>query len=109
VQLEHDSYPRLRLLDVTLRVEVYINLSLCGSVKRMGMGHTIAIDGQAVRHHRLYTACRGVSALAEEAGITRRYLHMIESGQQKRIRPEVLGRLRTALRVEAESLLAQPK
>lgn len=76
----------------------------------MGMGHTIAIDGQAVRHHRLYTACRGVSSLAEEVGITRRYLHMIESGQQKRVRPEVFGRLRTALLVkDVTVLLAQPE
>jgi len=70
------------------------------------LGPSIAVDGAAVRYHRLYTAHLGVVGLAREMGISRDYIHKIESGKRPTVSPEMFGRLKAALGVDTHALLA---
>jgi DNA-binding XRE family transcriptional regulator len=111
VQLEHVPCPRPRLLDVTLRVEVYRNLSLCGSVSGMETNRlppTIPINGCKVRELRIYGRHLGVEPFAQEVRISRQYLHAIESGRRRHVSPTVFGRLKEALQADTDVLVAKP-
>lgn len=89
------------------------NLALCGSVRSMKQTRTgpptVEIDGEAVRRYRIYTAGLTVAGLAEQCGVSERYIYMIESGH-RRVGPPVFKRLREALQIEDPNvLLTQPE
>lgn len=72
-------------------------------------GRSIPVNGAAVRHLRMFSRCINGVSLAGEAGITSQYLCQIESGKRTHVSPEVFGRLRAALGVETDVLVASHK
>lgn len=71
---------------------------------------TVEIDGEAVRRYRIYTAGLTVAGLAEQCGVSERYIYMIESGHRRCVGPAVFRKLREALQIEDPNvLLTQPE
>jgi transcriptional regulator with XRE-family HTH domain len=69
---------------------------------------TYTVNGRKVRELRKEAGLE-VADLAEQAGISRRYLSHIENGTRDRMRPTRYQRLRTALGANATDLLAPPE
>jgi transcriptional regulator with XRE-family HTH domain len=57
----------------------------------------VAVDGAAIREHRMHVLHLHGVELAERAGISPQYLCMIESGKRTHVGPGVYGRLIAAL------------
>ncbi|MFB7707981.1 helix-turn-helix domain-containing protein [Streptomyces sp. NPDC056105] len=69
---------------------------------------TYTVDGRKVRELRMAAGVE-VADLAEQAGISRRYLSHIENGTRTRMRPARYQRLRQALGANEAELLAPPE
>lgn len=69
---------------------------------------TYTVDGRKVRELRKAAGLE-VADLAEQAGISRRYLSHIENGTRPRMRPTRYQRLRQALGANADQILAPPE
>lgn len=69
---------------------------------------TYTVDGPKVRELRKAAGLE-LAELAEQAGISRRYLSHIENGTRNRMRPARYQRLRQALGAHETQLLAPPE
>lgn len=66
---------------------------------------TYEVDGDAIREERMRAGLE-TSQLAEDAGISRRYLSHLENGTRRNMRPRSYTALRVALNINDDRLLS---
>ena len=69
---------------------------------------TFAVDGDAIREERMQ-AGMSRQGLADQVGVTRRYIGQLERGTRKHPSPPVYIALREALKATDARLLAPPR
>lgn len=69
---------------------------------------TFVVDGDAIREERMQAGLTR-QELADQVGVTRRYIGHLENGTRKQPSPPVYIALRQALKATDERLLAPPR